>query len=172
LYNLRGSNRSPDIHRKCSVMVLLSSWLSIMSQPGTSQLADTFMLLLHETGSGLQLHSNPSSSPFAVRSTSAHTCLHAPCVAPEHETYRCINSTLSPLSRSWGLFVPDYLVPVLVGPMPGQRPNLVLEPGHACLVTTHLATNKRIRTSSRDPVLQSYRKTSFETCQVPRRPQD
>lgn len=69
-------------------MVWLLSWLAeylnIMSQHGAFQLAYAFLL-----SSDYCTELNPApleSFLFALYCTSAHTCLHAPCVASGHET--------------------------------------------------------------------------------------
>jgi hypothetical protein len=91
-----------------------------MSQPSTSQLADAFAFSsVYCTRLDTAL---PKSFFITSYCTSAHTYLHAPCVASEHEVYRCMKSTASPLSESRGLFCPQ--VPgssLFVDPMPGQR---------------------------------------------------
>lgn len=137
IVRLRGSNRSPDIRVKCSVMVWLLSWLSeysnIMSQPGTSQLAEAFVL-----GSNYCTRQNTApleSFFFTFYCTSAHTCLHASCVALGHETHRCMNSAASPLHGILGTLLSPttwFKTPCGSYASSTSAKNLVLELCRAC----------------------------------------
>jgi hypothetical protein len=147
IVRLRGSNRSPDILVKCPVMVWLLSWLSehsnIMSQPGTSQVAEAFVL-----GSSYctRLITAPLESFFfTFYCTSAHTCLHAPCVASGHETHYCMNSAASPLPGILGTLLSPttwFKSPCGSYASSTSAKNLVLELCRACEPSRYLSSHQ------------------------------
>jgi hypothetical protein len=149
LYFWEGQTRSPDIHRKCSLMVWLSSWLVKYLGSWVSLVPLSLLTRSRSVVSAardwIQLHPNPSSSPSTVPQLT-HICMLPAWLLSTRSIVawtllraRCLNLG--------DFYVPNYLVPVSLWIL--CQVNVCDEPcawAWPCdllmrLVTIHLSTN-------------------------------